>query len=93
MSLGWGAAAIDPCSLSRSSRGEGWGEGLSGSDSRRAPLTRIAPDDASHRRGDPTSPRKRGEVRKNQFFVLSTSAPFLIQGIMSRSFTPTSSIG
>src|SRR5215217_227536 len=28
------------------------------------PLTRIAPDDASHRRGDPTSPRKRGEVKE-----------------------------
>jgi hypothetical protein len=28
------------------------------------PLTRIAPDDASHRRGDPTSPRKRGEVKR-----------------------------
>jgi hypothetical protein len=30
----------------------------------RGPLTRIAPDDASHRRGNPTSPRKRGEVNK-----------------------------
>src|SRR5207237_8323928 len=28
-----------------------------------------------------------------QFLVLSTSAPFLIQGIMSRSLAPTSSIG
>src|SRR5882757_4430293 len=28
-----------------------------------------------------------------QFFVLSTSAPFLIQGIMSRSLAPTSSMG
>ena len=28
-----------------------------------ATLTRIAPDDASDRRGDPTSPRKRGEVK------------------------------
>src|SRR5260370_39223313 len=28
-----------------------------------------------------------------QFLVLSTSAPFLIHGIMSRSLTPTSSIG
>jgi hypothetical protein len=28
-----------------------------------------------------------------QFLVLSTSAPFLIHGIMSRSFAPTSSIG
>src|ERR1700754_3423127 len=28
-----------------------------------------------------------------QFFVLSTSAPFLIHGIMSRSFSPTCSIG
>ena len=30
---------------------------------------------------------------KSQFFVLSTRAPFLIHGIMSRSLTPTSSIG
>src|SRR4051794_2625344 len=30
------------------------------------PLTRIAPDDASHRRGDPTSPRKRGEVKQTE---------------------------
>src|ERR1700731_3231523 len=30
---------------------------------------------------------------KDQFLVLSTSAPFLIQGIMSRSLAPTSSIG
>src|SRR5882672_5279180 len=30
---------------------------------------------------------------KPQFLVLSTSAPFLIHGIMSRSFSPTSSIG
>src|SRR5579871_2908769 len=30
---------------------------------------------------------------EHQFFVLSTSAPFLIQGIMSRSFSPTCSIG
>src|SRR6476620_1195567 len=37
-------------------------------------------------------PAKRGEAR-DQFLLLSTSAPFLIQGIMSRSFTPTSSIG
>src|SRR6266446_6738029 len=28
-----------------------------------------------------------------QFLVLSTRAPFLIHGIMSRSLTPTSSIG
>src|SRR6478752_2870635 len=28
-----------------------------------------------------------------QFLLLSTSAPFLIQGIMSRSLAPTSSIG
>src|SRR5216117_473835 len=28
-----------------------------------------------------------------QFLVLSTRAPFLIHGIMSRSFAPTSSIG
>jgi hypothetical protein len=32
-----------------------------------SPLTRIASDDASHRRGDPTSPRKeRGEVKKQR---------------------------
>ena len=31
---------------------------------RRYPLIRIAPDDASHRRGNPTSPRKRGEVKE-----------------------------
>src|SRR6476620_4144750 len=37
-------------------------------------------------------PAKQGEAR-NQFLVLSTSAPFLIHGIMSRSFAPTSSIG
>src|SRR3954467_8026613 len=30
---------------------------------------------------------------KPQFFDLSTSAPFLIHGIMSRSLAPTSSIG
>src|ERR1700690_3112083 len=30
---------------------------------------------------------------KPQFLVLSTSAPFLIHGIMSRSLAPTSSIG
>src|SRR5262249_56552897 len=30
---------------------------------------------------------------RSQFFVLSTSAPFLIHGIMSRSFSPTCSIG
>src|SRR6516165_5496198 len=30
---------------------------------------------------------------RRQFFDLSTSAPFLIQGIMSRSLAPTSSIG
>jgi hypothetical protein len=29
----------------------------------RIPLTQIAPYDASHRRGNPTSPRKRGEVK------------------------------
>src|SRR5260370_24880362 len=28
-----------------------------------SPLTRIAPDDASHRRGDPTSPRKKSGER------------------------------
>jgi hypothetical protein len=39
--------------------GEGWGVTVSRKEQR--PLTRIAPDDASHRRGDPTSPR-RGEV-------------------------------
>src|ERR1700733_885848 len=32
-------------------------------------------------------------ARGPQFFVLSTSAPFLIHGIMSRSLAPTSSIG
>src|SRR3984957_16571489 len=32
-------------------------------------------------------------ARGPQFLVLSTSAPFLIQGIMSRSLAPTSSIG
>src|SRR5882724_6681134 len=38
-------------------------------------------------------PGLRGEVKQDQFLVLSTSAPFLIHGIMSRSLTPTSSIG
>src|SRR6266508_1292857 len=33
------------------------------------PLTRIAPDDASHRRGDPTSPRKRGEVKTSHLSI------------------------
>src|SRR6478735_1756193 len=33
------------------------------------------------------------EGRKVQFFVLSTKAPFLIHGIMSRSLAPISSIG
>jgi hypothetical protein len=45
-------------------RGEAWGDEDSPQIhySRIVPLTQIAPDDASHRRGDPTSPRKRGEV-------------------------------
>src|ERR1700755_160000 len=30
---------------------------------------------------------------QRQFLVLSTNAPFLIHGIMSRSFSPTCSIG
>src|SRR5215470_5610322 len=30
---------------------------------------------------------------RSQFFDLSTNAPFLIHGIMSRSFSPTCSIG
>src|SRR3954469_3570913 len=34
-----------------------------------------------------------GARGRDQFFVFSTSAPFLIHGIMSRSLTPTSSIG
>src|SRR6478735_11610760 len=33
------------------------------------------------------------QIDQPQFLVLSTSAPFFIQGIMSRSFAPTSSIG
>src|SRR5258707_14749044 len=41
----------------------------------------------------PARDRLRGEAKQDQFFVLSTRAPFLIQGIMSRSLTPTSSIG
>ena len=51
----------------RPSRGEGRGEGLSPRVPKMPwdlyPLTRIAPDDASHRRGNPTSPRKRRVVR------------------------------
>src|SRR5271165_2615455 len=44
----------------RSSRGEGWGEGLyQQADSRKVPLTRNSPLRIS------TSPRKRGEVRKS----------------------------
>src|SRR3954465_12285380 len=31
--------------------------------------------------------------KTDQFLLLSTNAPFLIHGIMSRSFSPTSSIG
>src|ERR1700744_4890410 len=34
-----------------------------------------------------------GPAPCHQFLVLSTSAPFLIQGILSRSLGPTSSIG
>src|SRR3954462_11936370 len=34
-----------------------------------------------------------GRSLRNQLRALSTSAPFLIHGIMSRSFAPTSSIG
>src|SRR6478672_8255074 len=33
------------------------------------------------------------QIGQPQFLVLSTSAPFLIHGIMSRSLAPTSSIG
>ena len=56
----------------RRMRGEGWGEGLLSSstcirfDERSAwPLTRIA-------KGDPTSPRKRGEVRGQPFASFCT---------------------
>src|SRR4029078_2026463 len=55
-------------------------------------------------RSDPSWPRKermdcfvarapRNDEATGQFLVLSTSAPFLIHGIMSRSLAPTSSIG
>src|SRR2546430_7790977 len=56
----------------------------------------------THRRDrgimDPGSAAHRFALRSirgtlSYFFVLSTSAPFLIHGIMSRSLTPTSSIG
>ena len=49
------------------------------------PLTRIAPDDASHRRGDPTSPRKRGEVKKAHLTVNSTGIEKLIEPFLISS--------
>src|SRR5258708_24650103 len=65
-------------SLAPPLRGDGWGGGLPPRipNTRRVPLTRIAPDDAEPvigrafarpvgiARSDPTSPRKRGEVSR-----------------------------
>src|SRR6266480_803656 len=45
-----------------------------------SPLTRIAPDDASHRRGNPTSPRKRGEVTSPLVRCLLRHAPVRADG-------------
>src|ERR1700740_2687186 len=97
---GVACGALAPCGRGqlRRERRTQWGEGLTP----RMHRSTLETDASAERDPSPAlnayalkapSPTTRGEGKKAQFFDLSTSAPFLIHGIMSRSLAPTSSMG